>query len=340
MKGGSLWSSKKTNSHMHGVAPPSSAAAAAQTHSGLLDPYSKHRKFNEPICRGLSHDWESLDLAKAIANCSTALGLEIEIDEDQGPKAHLRAAGVCNRRLCPFCEWRRVRAWRRRFFEGLPSFHDDFPTHKPLFLTLTVKNCPITELRSQIGHMHRSFNRMQKLSAWPTTFWFRRTEITLQGGQGKSLPVPYVHPHLHVLLFVPADYFGRNYVKQTEWQKQWMMAARLDYPPVVDVRAATSKSTSGGPPIEASKAASLEAAKYGTKATDLIAMGSHLGEYNRQVRGLRLSQASKSLKLYLADGPPSAEELVDQEPVGDGPLMRAKALWFDDIQEYLFTEID
>ena len=335
-----MWSSNKTTEQMHGASTPCSAAAPAQAHFGLLDPFSKHRKFNEPICKGLSHDWESLELAKAIGNCSTTLGLEIEADTETGPKAHLRAAGVCNRRLCPFCEWRRTRAWRRRFFEGLPSFHDDFPTHKPLFLTLTVKNCPITELRSQIGHMHRSFHRMQMLRAWPTTFWFRRTEITLQGGQAKSLAVPYVHPHLHVLLFVPADYFGRNYWKQTEWQKQWMMAARLDYPPVVDVRRATSKSGSGGPPIEASRMASLEAAKYGTKATDLIAMGSHLGEYNRQVKGLRLSQASKSLKLYLADGPPSEEELLDSEPAGDGPLMRARASWFDDIQEYLFTEID
>ena len=325
---------------MRGAATPRGAAASAQTHSGLLDTFSKHRRFNEPICQGLSADPEALDIAKAIGNCATLLGLQIELEGQEGPKAHLTAARPCNRRLCPFCEWRRTRVWRRRFFTGLPPFYEDFPSHRPLFLTLTVKNCPINELRSTISHLHRSWHRMTMIRSFPTKFWFRRTEITqTESGIPGSIGC-VLHPHMHVLLFVPASYFSYGYIKQAEWANLWQMSARLDYRPVVDVRRATSKLRSGGPPINESRAASLEAAKYGTKATDLIAMGSDLGEFNRQVRGLRLSAVSRSLRPYVSDTPINSGQLLDEEPVDQGPILTARASWFEDIGEYLFTNIE
>ena len=147
------------------------------------------------------------------------------------------------------------------------------------------------------------------------------------------------HPHIHAVLFVPSGYFSHGYIKQLEWQKQWMDAMRLDYVPVIDVRSAKSRSTSGGAPIEQSRQAALEASKYATKSTDLIAMGSSLGKYHYAIKGLRLSASSKSLKPYIADTPLSPDQLVD------GPIdplvesVRGKALWFEDVQEYLFSDI-
>ena len=118
-----------------------------------------------------------------------------------------------------------------------------------------------------------------------------------------------------------------------------MDAARLDYPPVVDVRKASSKSSSGGAAIEQSRAAALEASKYATKSQDLIAMGSSLGTYHWQVKGLRLSASSNSLKPYLSDTPIANSELVDNETVDALETVKGKALWFEDIQEYLFSDI-
>jgi hypothetical protein len=118
-----------------------------------------------------------------------------------------------------------------------------------------------------------------------------------------------------------------------------MDAARLDYAPVVDVRRATSRYSTGGATIDQSRAASIECTKYATKATDLINMGSALGTYHYAVKGMRLSAASSSLKPYLADTPISAQELVDSETVDDVPTVKGKALWFEDVQEYLFSDI-
>lgn len=325
---------------MHGVAAPRLAAASAQTHSGLLDPYSKHRRFNSAICTSLQVDDDSVDLAKAIGNCATVLGLEIDVEHDQGPKALLRATRPCNRRLCPFCEWRRSKAWRRRFFEGLPKFHEDFPTHKPLFLTLTVKNCPINDLRSTIRDMHSAWARMTKLSGFPTKFWFRRTEVTHYKSENPLSVGANFHPHMHVLLLVPSSYFSHGYIRQNEWRQWWQMSARLDYAPIVDVRRGKSKSRSGSAGTNESKEASIEITKYQTKATDLIAMGSALGEYNRQVANLRFAAVSKSLRPYVADTPMSSSDLVDKGTAVVGETYRAKALWFQDVGEYLFSEIE
>ena len=284
---------------MHGVAAPARLADQACAHSDVLGKFTKHRAYNTRICKSLAMDPDTVDIAQAIGNCALTLGVDITEALGQAPQAQLRAARVCNKRICPFCEWRRSRAWRRRFFEGLPKFHEDFPTHKPLFLTLTVKNCPIDNLSCTIADMHKAWKRMTKLSMFPTKFWFRRTEVTYQdGGIGKSL-TPMVHPHIHVLLMVPAGYFSHGYVSHTEWQQSWQMSARLDYSPVIDIRRGKVRSLTGGASTADTTGAALEVSKYATKATDLMKMGDALPEFHRQMKGIRLSASSGSLKPYI-----------------------------------------
>ena len=148
-----------------------------------------------------------------------------------------------------------------------------------------------------------------------------------------------VHPHLHCLLMVPAGYFSHGYVKQSEWQKQWMMAARLDYSPVVDVRRCRSKAIETASTTSASLAAALEASKYAAKATDLIKLGSSLGEYHRQVKGVRLTGVSGSLKDYISSSEISVDELTDQGESLPVESVQGTAVWFEDLEEYLFESL-
>ena len=150
------------------------------------------------------------------------------------------------------------------------------------------------------------------------------------------------HPHFHVLLLVPPSYFGKNYVKQLTWQQQWQMAMRLDYPPVIDVRAAKSKKRSGGSAIDDSKAAAVEAAKYASKATQLLELGETLTEFHHQTTGLRYYSVSRDLKEYIRTTDITEEEMLDNtnpDASGDTPLLKASAMWFEDSQEYLFVNI-
>ncbi len=326
---------------MPAVSAVSRDAKAARPHLSVLESFSKHRRYNVPICQNLAMDSETVQVAKDIGNCALRLGVEVECPTNEVPEAKLRAVRACRRRLCPFCEWRRTKAWRRRFFEGLPRFHEAHPTHKPIFLTLTVKNCHISELNTTIRDMHRAWNRMVQCSFFPTKYWFRKTEVTVSPASSPKGPVSNaVHPHIHVLLLVPASYFSHGYVRKSEWQKQWMMAARLDYSPITDVRVGNAKSTSGGSASNDILSSALEVSKYATKATDLLSLGPILSDYHHQMKGARLTGVSSGLRPYVSASEISEEELTDGGSSVPVESFKGTADWHQDIEEYLFSDIN
>jgi plasmid rolling circle replication initiator protein Rep len=305
----------------------------------------------------LHTDWETSDVGKAIANCATRIALDIPLDGDVPGEPLLRSAYLCNRRLCPFCEWRRTRAWRARLIAGLNALAVEQPKWSGVFLTLTVRNCQMHELRDTVRHMHESLRRLVKTTTWPTEYWLRRTEITVSlsnqgsepcnpGATAELLPptgggrIQSVHPHLHCLLLVKPSYWSHGYVKQLEWQKQWQMAARLDYTPVVDVRRAKAKPTDEHLHGVAPVSAVIEAAKYASKATDLIALGDQLPAFHHEMKGLRLYGISKSLQRYISAADVEGDELLDtdQFPVPClTPALSAVAEWFEATQDYRFV---
>jgi plasmid rolling circle replication initiator protein Rep len=342
---------------MHAAPTAVQVDPGPQGHSDPLGKFTKHRRYNRPIATALMTDAETRDIGRAIAHCSTRLGLDIPLGDEGLGDALLRSAMLCNRRLCPFCEWRRTRAWRARLIAGLNAFAAEQPKWSGVFLTLTVRNCQMHELRDTIRDMHESLKRLTKVSIWPTQYWMRRTEITVSlspeghpssshPGSTESAPtlggrrIQSVHPHMHCLLLVRPSYWSREYVKQLEWQRQWQMAARLDYSPVVDVRRAKAKPTDEHLHGVAPVAAVVEAAKYASKATDLLALGDQLPAFHHEMRGLRLYGISKSLQRYVSAADVQPEELLDtdQFPVPCiTPAFSAVAEWCDSVQEYRFT---
>jgi plasmid rolling circle replication initiator protein Rep len=337
------------------------AVQVTSAHVGQSDPLGKftaHRRYNRPIVQALMSDAETRDIGRAIANCSQRLLLEIPLEGDALDQPLLRGARLCNRRLCPFCEWRRTRALRARLIAGLNTFSLEKPNWSGLFLTLTVKNCQVEELRDTVKHMHESLGRLVKTKTWPTGHWLRRTEFTVKRefmpeqqarttATTESLPhlpggrIQSVHPHLHCLLLVRPSYWGKDYVKQLQWQQEWQMAARLDYAPVIDVRRAKMKATDDNLTGVAPVSAVLEAAKYAAKATDLLALGAQLPELHRQIRGTRLFGVSRDLRRHISEAEVVADELLDKDrfPVPVlVPSLTAVAQWFDSAQEYRFAE--
>jgi hypothetical protein len=155
------------------------------------------------------------------------------------------------------------------------------------------------------------------------------------GGAIQSL-----HPHLHCLLLVRPSYWSRDYKRQLWWQQQWQMAARLDYAPVVDVRRAKAKPGRESHGELAPVAAVVEAAKYASKATDLLALGDALPSFHHEMRGLRLYGISKPLQRYVSAADPQGEDLLDTVSVSassDSQYLSAIAQWFDESQEYRFA---
>jgi len=73
-----------------------------QADSGLLETFSKHRAFNDQISQSLVADHSTVDIGRKIANCSTALLLEVAEHAEGPATAHLRGSRACNARLCPW----------------------------------------------------------------------------------------------------------------------------------------------------------------------------------------------------------------------------------------------
>ena len=118
---------------------------------------------------------------------------------------------------------------------------------------------------------------------------------------------------------------------------------RLDYAPVIDVRSAKPKSTTGSSGIDASRDAAVEAAKYASKATQLLELGEALTDFHFQTQSVRYYAVSKDLREYIKAGDVNIAELMDEsnpDASGDVPLIKATAHWFEDTQEYLFSHID
>lgn len=156
--------------------------------------------------------------------------------------------------------------WRGKAFKILPKVLEDYPKARFIFLTLTVRNCPLDELRSTLDWMHKSWGKLVKRKEFsPVEGWIRSVEVT-RGVNDTA------HPHYHCLLMVKPSYFtGDRYVSQERWSIVWGECLGVEYNPIVDVR--TVKPKRGTPEDEQQlvvMAAIVETIKYTTKPSDVL----------------------------------------------------------------------
>jgi plasmid rolling circle replication initiator protein Rep len=220
----------------------------------------------------------------------------------------LKQAWFSRWRHDPVSNWRKTMKWRARWFEALPRIFTEYPTHRWIFVTLTVENCRVTDLKAACQHLNKSFSKMVRTGKLARHFHIKKG-MTSNAGYYKALEVTkekdrdgYAHPHLHVLFHVPADYFTRNYITQAEWTEMWQKAAGLDYQPMIDVRAVKAKKTALNATNESGLPdAVLEVTKYPNKAADLLVCPAWTKSYIRQMNRVRLIDVAGTLKKFIKD---------------------------------------
>ncbi|MEH2301762.1 MAG: protein rep [Nostoc sp.] len=164
--------------------------------------------------------------------CSELLEFQLVPDESEGIlKLKLSDARFCRVRHCPICQWRRSLMWKARAYKILPQVVTDYPKHRWLFITLTVKNCQIKELKDNLDSINKAFKRLTELKAWPAKGWVKSTEVT------KSKDGVSAHPHLHILAMVPPSYFSHGYLSYAKWVALWQQCLRIDYQPIIHTSA-------------------------------------------------------------------------------------------------------
>lgn len=240
-------------------------------------------------------------------DCSGRLEFSQIVQKDTGEiKLRLSNAHFCRVRHCPVCQWRKSLMWKAKFYKAIPQIMEDYKSGRWLFLTLTVKNCDVINLKSTIQEMNKGFKKIinrEHFKKYNLGF-VKTTEIT-RSKDGKA------HPHFHVLLFMNSSYFRRGYMKQSEWQDLWVDVMKLDYVPQVDIRAV--KLDKSKTKEEALSNAVAETLKYAVKPADMIEDREWFLEMNRQVFKMRFVSTGGILKDLFKDETTEKELLLLNE---------------------------
>ena len=253
--------------------------------------------------------------SQRLAGCAGVLSFA---RSDDGIK--LSNAHFCKYRHCPVCSWRRSLRNKAILLSALPTIEAQYPKHRWIFLTLTVRNVEVTQLRETLATMSKAWVRMLKRKDWPAVGWIRSLEIT-RGEDGSA------HPHYHGMLMVPASYFSHGYITQKAWAEGWRTALRVDYDPVVDVRTIKPKPNADG--RTALYHAVAEVAKYSTKSNDLTVDKDWFRIFAEQVKGSKMLTTGGALKGVM--------KRIDAETDDDLVHVEGSAEASTELQEHIFV---
>jgi plasmid rolling circle replication initiator protein Rep len=268
-------------------------------------PWDSHRGQLEAV-KGLYALGGYERYSERMGECSNRLQFALKPDEQGDVVFKLFAARFCRVRFCPVCQWRKSLMWVARFLKAMPKYRADYPKLVPVFLTLTVRNCPVDELRATVGEMNLAFKRMSQRRAWPGEGWVKSLEVT------RNPETREAHPHFHCLMFVKPGYFkGKGYITQQGWRELWRDCLRVDYLPVVNVKRVKSKKPGGDDAIGAAASGIVETLKYSVKPEDLVSDGDWLYAITQQLHNTRAVAIGGNLRGYLKDEEP--EDLINTD---------------------------
>lgn len=233
-----------------------------------------------------------------VKNCSKWLEFNLLDDQEGTVQLQLTDARFCRVRHCPVCQWRRSLMWKAKICKILPQITSDYPKHRWLFITLTLKNCDIKELRSVLNLINKSFKRLTELKIWRFKGWIKSVEVT-RGQDGVS-----AHPHLHILAMAPPSYFSHGYITQAKWVNIWQECLRVNYQPVVHVSAIAKH--------QDPKIIIPEILKYQVKESDLVADAKWFLELTRQLHKTRGISVGGILREYMQELEGISQELVNE----------------------------
>jgi len=172
----------------------------------------------------------------------------------------------------------------------MPRVLADSPKARFIMLTLTVPNCELKDLRSQLGEMHKAWVRLLTRKELKIHGWIRATEVT-RADDDKA------HPHYHALLMVPSSYFGSNYITQDRWKELWAKSLKASYDPIVDVRAVKPKKGGlKGSEAQTVLSAMCEVIKYAVKADNCL-----IDDHNWQLPGKQVRMSNQDWLLDLTE---------------------------------------
>lgn len=239
----------------------------------------------------------------------------------------------CRERLCPMCMWRHSRWLHVQLCMLMAAYLAAYPDHQALLLTLTIKNVSAEKLRYAIDKLLKGFYKLfrYKKVTNAVSAWWRVLEITRNAESGE------LHPHLHIILLVPPEYFRRSaglYIQQPAWVSMFRKAIKADYDPICDIR--PLRGVGGGAPLdEEGKKSLFEACKYvcepgmflDVDLADFPLREIHEAVHGRRLIGMSVSLRNLSDELSLDEDMPDDFEPANRLPEGAALIGRETYQW-------------
>lgn len=204
---------------------------------------------------------------ESVKDCGTFLEYVHVVDSNKVKvDGKLNRANFCKDRLCPMCNWRRS----YKIFSQVSQIMSVIANkYQFLFLTLTVPNCEGFELKEKIDMLLKSWRKLTMHKKYKEVVQgaFRALEITRNKENGSF------HPHFHVVLAVPLDYFVNSglYMSHDVWLQMWRKATGDDSIKFVNIKKMRGKKDVEGQECSDYLASAVaESAKYAVKDSDYI----------------------------------------------------------------------
>lgn len=210
-------------------------AASAKTANRMLSVYYRYARFSRQAAAAGDDEraWEYLETAskffergQRMYNCANFI---LHGKCPDCGRTHTSSAMLCRDRVCPTCNWRLSLQQACEMQQAL-AYITDLDQYKAAFVTLTLRNCAVDDLKGTLELMAAGWNRMLARKQPKALFkgWARRVEITYNGS-AKTF-----HPHYHAIFLVPASSAQDQYTMHALVRDLWRSALRLDYDPITD----------------------------------------------------------------------------------------------------------
>jgi hypothetical protein len=218
-----------------------------ETHDDFLR-FNHLGRLRDAVADRYAEYGEHKQRAARMSACGKILAFNVYRVGDCVERHRVLANGsFCRERLCLFCMKRNSNWQLVRLGKAGEQYLRANPLHQALLLTLTIRNMAAEKLRYWLDRLLKAFRKLMRYGRVKNAVsaWYRTTEITYNPDTSEF------HPHIHILLFCPPEYFKRSkglYITQPEWAAMFKKALQVDYTPVCDIRAMPG--VGGGAPLD------------------------------------------------------------------------------------------
>lgn len=278
--------------------------------------FKEHKKLSlELDLQSKYHQLDKYKKAQRCGKCGNWLKFEVYGNKETGEvKKQLSEARFCQVKWCPMCAWLRARKLANELKSVLQQIEDQRQVAY-LFLTLTIKNPPLTELRDTLQLMSQAFNNLTKEDIFKRAIkgYVRAFEFL-----GDSTKEGEAHPHIHAILVVDKNnYFKKSkdfYISQEQWAELWQKHLKADYTPIIHITKIKAKNEKW----QESDSAVYETIKYCAKPLEVKKLSiENFKLLEKETKGIRQYNKGgliKTIKPRLEDEISSEVwELIEQE---------------------------